>query len=337
MSTIEHVLVVGAGAMGSQIGMVCALAGLRATVTDVRQEALDAASAQLRARMERDVAKGRRDSAEVEAALGRLTLSTDLASAGADADYVIEAAVEKLDVKRALFAELDRVAPAHAILATNSSSIVSSRIADATGRPDRVCNLHFFNPALVMACVEIVRGPLTSDETVATSLALVERLGKTPVVLDKEIPGFVANRILGAVRDEALRLLEGGIADVATIDTACRTALGYPMGPFELMDLTGIDIGYLTKLDRFAQSGDPSDAPSATVTALVERGELGRKTGLGFYRYGDTEGGAPVPRPPADLVAASTDDAPETPDHPQPAVADEADAPTTPAQEVDAP
>jgi 3-hydroxybutyryl-CoA dehydrogenase len=194
-----------------------------------------------------------------------------------------------------LFADLDRMAPQHAILATNSSSIVSSRIADATGRPDRVCNVHFFNPALVMTCVEVVRGPETSDDTVETSMAFARRLGKTPVVLDREIPGFIANRILGAVRDEAIFLLENGIASVEDIDTACRTALGYPMGPFELMDLTGIDIGYLTKKDRFAESGDPKDQPSRSVSALVERGELGRKSGRGWYDY--DRAGTRTPRP----------------------------------------
>jgi len=165
---------------------------------------------------------------------------------------------------------------------------VSSRIADATGRPDRVCNLHFFNPALIMKCVEVVRGPQTSDATVEISVELARRLGKTPVVLDREIPGFIANRILGAVRDEAIFLLENGISSVEEIDTACRTALGYPMGPFELMDLTGIDIGYHAKLARHAVTGDPRDLPSRTVTDLVERGELGRKTGKGFYTYEDT-------------------------------------------------
>ena len=151
----------------------------------------------------------------MDAAFGRLAFSTDLPPRPPRADYVIEAAVEKLDVKRQLFADLDRVAPPHAILATNSSSIVSSRIADATGRPDRVCNVHFFNPALIMKCVEVVRGPETSDDTVATAVELARRLGKTPVVLDREIPGFIANRILGAVRDEAIFLLENGIASVA--------------------------------------------------------------------------------------------------------------------------
>ena len=295
MSEIKNVVVVGAGAMGSQIGLLCALAGYSATVTDIARDALDRAETQLRQRMTRDIEKGRRRGADVDAAFGRLTFSTDLLAAAASADFVIEAAVEKLDVKRQLFADLDRVAPPHAILATNSSSIVSSRIADATGRPDRVCNVHFFNPALIMKCVEVVRGPDTSDDTVEAAVQLARRLGKTPVVLDREIPGFIANRILGAVRDEAIFLLENGIASVQDIDTACRTALGYPMGPFELMDLTGIDIGYLTKKDRFAESGDLKDQPSKSVSALVERGELGRKTGRGWYDY--DEAGTKTPRP----------------------------------------
>jgi 3-hydroxybutyryl-CoA dehydrogenase len=140
-----------------------------------------------------------------------------------------------------------------------------------------------------MRCVEVVRSPATSDATVEAVIDLARRLGKEPVVLAKEIPGFVANRILGAVRDEAIFLLEQGVASVEDIDTACRTALGYPMGPFELMDLTGIDIGYHAKLARHAVTNDPRDLPSRTVTALVRRGELGRKTGPGFYTY-DADG-----------------------------------------------
>jgi 3-hydroxybutyryl-CoA dehydrogenase len=293
--TVREVLVVGSGAMGSQIAMLCALAGYRATAYDIDTAALDRAAHQLRRRLDRDVEKGRRTRREVDAAFDRLTLSTDLDAAASSADVVIEAAVERLDVKREIFARLDAVAPAHTILATNSSAIVSSQLADATGRPDRVCNMHFFNPALVMRCVEIVRGAATSTATVAATVELARRLGKEPVVLHKEIPGFLANRILGAVRDEAIFLLEEGVASVEAIDTACRTALGYPMGPFELMDLTGIDIGYHAKLARHAVTHDPRDLPSRTVTALVERGELGRKTGKGFYTYDDQGGRHPRP------------------------------------------
>jgi 3-hydroxybutyryl-CoA dehydrogenase len=287
IDSVHQVLVLGSGAMGSQIAALCALAGYRTTTYDVEQDALDRAADQLRARLHRDVEKGRRTQADVDAAFDRLSFTADLDAAATTADFVLEAAVEQVDVKRQIFARLDAVAPAQAVLATNSSAIVSSQLADATGRPDRVCNMHFFNPALVMRCVEIVGGPETSAATITTTVGLARRLGKDPVVLAKEIPGFVANRILNAVRDEAIFLLEEGVASVEGIDSACRTALGYPMGPFELMDLTGIDIGCHAKLARHAVSGDPRDLPSRTVTGLVERGRLGRKTGAGFYTYDD--------------------------------------------------
>lgn len=276
------VLIVGAGAMGSQIAMVTALSGHSAYLYDVDAGMRSRAERALRERMAAQVAKGRRDAAAVEAAFDRLNSTSELRG---DVHLVVEAVVEKLDVKRALFAELDQICPERTILASNTSGFVPSRLADATGRPDRFCNLHFFNPALVMRCVEIVRSPETSDATVATAVGFIESLGKLPVVLETEIPGFVANRLLNAVRDEAIRLYEGGIATVEAIDTAARTALGYPMGPFELMDLTGIDIGYHAKNARYAETNDPADLPSKTVTSLVEQGHLGRKTGRGFYTY----------------------------------------------------
>lgn len=285
MSSLDEVLVVGAGAMGSQIAMVAALAGCDVTLYDVAPDVLDRALTQLHERMDAQVAKGRRPVEECEAAFGRLDVATTLDGRVADVDLVVEAIVERLPAKRDLFARLDALCPARTVLASNSSSFVPSSMASATARADRFLNLHFFNPALVMKCVEVVRGPRTADATVEAATRFVERIGKQAVVLDREIPGFVANRLLGAVRDEAIRLLEGGYADVEAIDTAARTALGYPMGPFELMDLTGIDIGYLTKTARFEETGDLADAPSGTVTALVEQGHLGRKTGRGFYVY----------------------------------------------------
>lgn len=283
---VENILVVGAGAMGSQIAMVCALAGRQVVVQDLNHELLDTARTQLEKRTKRNVAKGRLTEDERRAALDRLTFTTDL-DAAQQADFVIEAVVERIDVKRDLFARLDQLVPEHAVLSSNSSSFVPSKLASATRRPDRVVNLHFFNPALVMTCVEVVRGPETSDATVETTVRLAREIGKQPVVLHKEIPGFVANRILNAVRDEAIRLYEGGIASVEDIDTACRTALGYPMGPFQLMDLTGLDIGYFTKQARYAETGDPADLPSRSVTELVEAGHLGRKTGRGWYTYSE--------------------------------------------------
>lgn len=306
---IQRVLVVGAGAMGTQIALVCARAGLTVSCHDIDQARIETARRVLKERSNRDVVKGRQSQVDEDAAWGRLTFGTDLAGLAAQADFVIEAAVEKLNVKRSLFADLDRLTPPRAILATNSSGFVPSKLAGATGRPDRVCNVHFFNPALVMKCVEIVAGPQTAPETVESAVDLVCRLGKTPVVLDKEIPGFIANRILNAVRDEAIYLYENGVGSVDAIDTACRTALGYPMGPFELMDLTGIDIGYFTKQARYSESGDPRDAPSKSVAQLVERGHLGRKTGRGWYVY--DESGRRIA--PSDSVMAEAPDAVDKP------------------------
>jgi 3-hydroxybutyryl-CoA dehydrogenase len=285
---IRSVLVVGSGAMGSQIAMVCALAGLEVAVHDLDDAALIRAEEALQARMGRDVDKGRRTQADVDAAWSRLTVTSDLPAAAAGADFVIEAVVEKLEVKRALFEDLDRLCRQHAILTSNSSSFVPSLIAEATARPDRVCNMHFFNPALVMACVEVVRGRDTSEETMAATTALARRLGKEPVVLDQEINGFVANRILNAIRDEAIFLLEGGYASIEAIDTACRTALGHPMGPFELQDLTGLDVGYHVRMSRYADSGDERDLPSRSLEKRYRAGHLGRKTGQGWYRYDES-------------------------------------------------
>jgi 3-hydroxybutyryl-CoA dehydrogenase len=283
---INRILVIGAGAMGSQIALACARSGYTVACQDVAETSLERAQVELRNRSRRDIEKGRRTAVDEDAAWLRLSFGTDLESFAEDVDLVIEAAVEDLALKRDIFARLGAITPPHAILATNSSSFVPSQLADITMRPDLFCNIHFFNPALVMKCVEIVAGPQTSAETLETAKRFVLELGKTPVVLSKEIPGFIANRILNAVRDEAIRLYEQGVASFETIDTACRDALGYPMGPFELMDLTGIDVGYLTKLARFRATGDPKDAPSKSVTALVEHGHLGRKTGRGWYKYG---------------------------------------------------
>jgi 3-hydroxybutyryl-CoA dehydrogenase len=285
MADIQTVAVIGSGAMGAHIGMVCALAGCRVTLVDLSADALGRARTSLEQFTQRSVEKGKLTDDERMSAFARLAFSTELAPAVADADLVIEAVVEKLDVKRALFADLDELCPPRTILASNSSSLMPSQLAGATGRPDRVVNLHFFNPALIMRCVEVVRGPATSDETQGAAVAFVRRVGKEPVVLKKEIPGFVANRILNAVRDEAISLFEGRVADIGDIDRACRTALGYPMGPFELMDLTGLDIGYYVKRARFELTGDPRDQPQRSLAERVESGRLGRKTGHGWYRY----------------------------------------------------
>lgn len=275
-NTINHVTVIGAGTMGPQIAMLAAQAGITTTLTDISQDALDRASQQLHARMKR---KGTVD------ALENLTFTTDRDSAVAHTDIVVEAAIEDIDIKRTLFAELDAIAPPHTVLVTNSSNIVSSRIADATTRADKVCNMHFFNPAFVMECVEIVCHPGTSEATRATVTKLAERMGKKPIQVRKEIPGFVANRLLNALRKEALELYTNGVASFEDIDAAATTALRHPMGPFQLMDLVGIDVVYLIRQAEYEQTGDAASLPHPEITKLYQAGRYGRKTGHGWYAY----------------------------------------------------
>lgn len=285
IDSIGHILVVGAGTMGRQIAMNAALAGYTATLQDISSDMLEAARKDLTGWAAGRAAKGKLDEAASRTALGRLTFTADLETSAAAADFVIEAATERLDVKTGIFETLGRTAPAHAVLATNSSTLGSSKVAAASGRPDKVCNMHFFNPALVMKCVEVVRHAGTSDATVGTTLELARRLGKEPVLINLEIPGFIANRLMGAIQREALALAEAGIASVADIDTTARTALGHPMGPFELMDMVGLDVIDFIAQATHAETGNPADASHATVAALVAAGKLGRKTGVGFYEY----------------------------------------------------
>jgi 3-hydroxybutyryl-CoA dehydrogenase len=287
VENINKVAVIGAGTMGAQIAMVCALAEYQVVLQDVSAESLEKGRGILEEQMGKRVKKGRLSAEEVEVAFNRIVFTTSLDDLY-DTDIVIEAIVEKVDIKRDLFTKLDQVTPAHAILATNSSTIVSSKLADATNRPDKVCNIHFFNPALVMELVEVVRGPHTSEETAETAMAFVKSINKYPVLLNKEISGFVANRILGKLMDEAVYLLENGIASHEDIDIVCKKALNHPIGPFALMDLTGIDVNYLVRMQRYQESGDEKDKPAKVVQEKVEKGELGRKTGKGFYTYDST-------------------------------------------------
>lgn len=282
---VQQVLVIGSGAMGRQIGMAAAVAGFTTTVRDVAADAVAAAEQDMQSWLAGRVRKGRMDQDTADAAWERITFTTGLEPAVTTADLVIEAATEKLEVKRSVFAELDRLAPSHAILATNSSTYGSSAVADATGRPEKVCNMHFFNPALVMKAVEIVRHESTSDETVATVEAVARAMGKTPVMLHQEIPGFVANRLMGALRTEALDLYARGIASFEDIDEAAKNALGHPMGPFELMDLVGLDVTYLIRQATYDLTGDEAEKPHPLLEEKYRAGEFGRKTGRGWYSY----------------------------------------------------
>ncbi|MGD6793536.1 3-hydroxyacyl-CoA dehydrogenase family protein [Metabacillus indicus] len=282
---IQQISVIGAGQMGHQIAMLCALGGYETVIQDVQESALEKAEASLRKLMDKWVSKSKLTEEQKEAAFGRLTFTPSLEQAAAHADFIIEAVVEKLDVKRELFAKLDQMAKPHAIFASNSSTIVNSLIASATNRADKVVNMHFFFPPLVMDCVEVVMSEDTSKETADLTMDVCKTINRTAVLLNKEISGFIANRILGALQREAVYLYEEGYASFQDIDTICRKALNHPIGPFELMDLSGIDVGYYVMQQRYAESGDPADKPFACIEQKVRQGDLGRKTGKGWYTY----------------------------------------------------
>jgi 3-hydroxybutyryl-CoA dehydrogenase len=284
MSEIKHVTVVGAGTMGSQIALQTALAGpYRVTLVDPVPGQLDRARAQNRKLVDRSVEKGRLTKEQADEALGRISDSDDLDGAATGADLVIEAVIEEFDTKRSVFTALGKAARKDAILASNSSTIAISRLADLTGNPARCCNMHFFHPVTVMQLCEVVKGPKTSDATVAAATEFVRSIDRTPVVLNKEIWGFIVNRILFAASEEAMHLLEGGYASAEDIDIAVQKGLNWPMGPFHLLDFSGLDIFYGAMKDRHHQ-GEGGDAPEV-LRKLVEDGNLGRKTGKGFFEY----------------------------------------------------
>ncbi len=285
VNDIKKICVVGAGNMGHQISLLCAIHGYKTTCTDVVPEILKKAEKFADTYLPGRVEKGKMTKEVAEAARKNTSFTPDLKQAAKDADFVIEAVLEILDVKRKLFAQLDQVAPPHAILATNSSYIVSSHIADATKRPAKVVNMHFFNPALVMKLVEVVKGPHVSEETAKITYDLSEKLEKIPVLLKKEVEGFLLNRIFRVIGREALWILEMGVASFEDIDKACVYGAGHPMGPFRLMDLTGIDLNYIMSLERFKKTGDRSDLPSPSVVERYLKGQYGEKTGKGWYDY----------------------------------------------------
>ena len=284
MYELKRVVVVGAGTMGSQIALQTALGGhYEVTLVDTVAGQLEKAGAQNRKLLDRSVEKGRLTRDAADGAFARIGMSADLTTAARDGDLVIEAVIENIDAKRTVFEALGNHAKKDAILASNSSTIAISRLADFTGHPERCCNMHFFHPVTVMQLCEVVRGPKTSDETVATAMEFVRSIDRTPVLLNKELWGFIVNRILFAASEEAMRLLEGGYASAEDIDVAVQKGLNWPMGPFHLLDFSGLDVFYGAMEDRH-RLGEGA-APPEMLRRLVEQGRLGRKTGKGFFDY----------------------------------------------------
>jgi 3-hydroxybutyryl-CoA dehydrogenase len=283
MAPFKKLAVVGAGTMGSQIALQTAYSGLyEIALIDSSPEQLLKAREQNEKLVWRAVEKGRLTADRAQTALDRIQPATDL-EALSGAGMVIEAVFEDLGAKQGVWRQLNLHAPPDAVLASNSSTIAISRLAEQTDRPEKCCNMHFFHPVTVMELCEVVRGPSTADETVDRAVEFVRSIGRVPVVMNKEIHGFIVNRILFAAAEEALHLLEEGYASAEDIDVAVKKGLNWPMGPFELLDFSGLDIFYGALEDRRKLEGGPG-APTV-LKEMVARVELGRKTGRGFHDY----------------------------------------------------
>lgn len=280
---IQNVMVIGAGQMGSGIAQVCAQAGFNVKLNDMKQEAYDRGIANITKNLSRNVEKGRMNEDEKTAVLGRITSSLDLKDAH-DVDIVIEAAVENMEIKHSIFKTLDEVAPKHAILATNTSSLPITEIAAATKRPEQVIGMHFMNPVPVMKLVEIIRGLATSDEVYKTVEEMTVKLSKTPVEVN-DFPGFVSNRILMPMINEAIFTLQEGVATKEAIDDIMRMGMNHPMGPLELADFIGLDTCLYIMEVLHEGFGDSKYRPSPLLRQYVKAGWLGKKTGRGFYEY----------------------------------------------------
>jgi 3-hydroxybutyryl-CoA dehydrogenase len=276
--------VIGAGLMGSGIAQISAQAGWEVVLRDVTEEALARGRAGIAASYERFVAKGRMSAEDAEAALGRITTTTELEAAG-DADIVVEAVFESFEVKSEVFTALDRVCKEGAVLASNTSAIPITRIAAVTRRPEAVVGAHFFSPVPMMQLCELVRGYKTSDETLARTREFAEGIGKTCIVVNRDVAGFVTTRLISALVVEAVKLYESGVASAEDIDIACKLGFGHAMGPLATTDLTGVDILRNATRNIYDETQDEKFAPPEILNRMVTAGDLGRKTGKGFYDH----------------------------------------------------
>lgn len=280
---VKNVGVVGCGLMGSGIAEVFARHGYHVVVREINTQALEAGRTRLRSSMERGLARGKLSQEEFDAAWKNLNFTTDL-GAMQDRDLVVEAAVENLPLKKEIFAELDRITPAHAILASNTSSLSITEMAAVTNRPDQVLGMHFFNPVPVMPLLELVRGLLTSEKTLEMARALGAALGKQ-VILAKDNPGFIVNLLLVPYLLDAIRALENGVGTKEDIDTGVKLGLNHPMGPFTLLDFVGLDTTLFIADAMYEEFKDPRYAAPPLLRRMVTAGLLGRKSGRGFYDY----------------------------------------------------
>lgn len=280
----QQVAVIGAGLMGAGIAQVAAAAGYDVVLRDVTPEALERGLGSIRASYAKLVEKGRLEVGAADAALGRITTTTEL-EAAASADLVVEAVFEKIEVKAEVFRALDTICKDGAVLASNTSAIPITSIAAVTQRPEAVVGTHFFSPVPLMRLCEVVRGYKTSEETLAAASEFATNVGKTVVVVNRDVAGFVTTRLISALAMEAIRLVESGVASAQDIDTACRLGFGHAMGPLETADMTGVDIMLNATSNIYADTQDETFAPPELLRRMVAAGDLGRKSGRGFYPY----------------------------------------------------
>ena len=282
---IKKIGVIGAGAMGNGIAQVAAQIGCEVVMRDIEDKFVELGMNSIDRIQSKSVEKWKLDAKEKDTIHGRIKGTTDMSQIK-DADFVIEVVIEDLELKKSVFKELDDLCRPEVILASNTSSMSITEIAAATKRPDRVCGMHFFNPVPLMRLVEVIRGYSTSDETIKITTDLAKKMGKTTVEIKKDSPGFIVNRIMMPHILEAIKIVEEGIASIEDVDIAVKNGLNYPMGPFELMDLTGIDIAYFVAEYFYKELNKESKWVSPNLLkTMIRAGKFGRKTGAGWYDY----------------------------------------------------